>query len=51
MTGAEVTYTESWLFIKRGPRVKAIPRYGAWTGTQEHVDIKTRWKEAHDDLH
>lgn len=51
ITQAEVTATRDWLFIQRGPRVKAIPRYSVWSGTQEHVDIKNRWKEAHDDLH
>lgn len=45
-TGAVVTTTEHWLYIKIGSFTKAVPREGAWTGTPKYSRIIARWKEA-----
>lgn len=45
-TGAVVTTTEHWLYIKVGSFTKAVPRDGAWTGAPKYSRIIARWKEA-----
>ncbi len=49
-TGAIVTPSEHWLWIKDGPNVKAISRTAmAQTMTDKQSAIRARWKAARDE--
>ena len=48
-TGAIVTSTLNWVYIKLGALTKGVPRHGLYQGNPAYARIVARWKAPRDE--